>query len=78
MSSKRHGTAILAGLVGGLVVAALGLILGATYGGNYATGFEFHGLRGYEATGQIGTILGFVTGGALCSYVADRLTRRSS
>jgi hypothetical protein len=78
MSSKRLVYVVLAGVLGGLVVGALGLIGGATYGGNHATGFEFNGLRGYEATGQIGAILGFVTGGALGSYLAGYLTRRPS
>jgi hypothetical protein len=74
MSNKRVVGVVLAGLVGGIAVAVLGLIVGATYGGNYATNFEFNGLRGYEATGLIGAILGFVSGGALCSYLVGRLT----
>jgi hypothetical protein len=78
MSSKRVVGMVLAGLIGGIAVAVIGLIVGATYGSNYATGFQFNGLRGYEATGQIGAILGFVTGGALCSYLVARFTRRSS
>jgi hypothetical protein len=78
MSSKRVVVVVLAGLIGGIAAGALGLLAGATYGGNYATNFEFNGLRGYEATGQIGAILGFVSGGALCSYLVGRLTRRSS
>jgi hypothetical protein len=36
------------------------MIVGADYGGNYATDFEFNGVRGYEATGQIHAIVGFV------------------
>jgi hypothetical protein len=78
MSSKQVVQVVLAGLIGGIALAILGWIVGATYGGNYATNFEFNGLRGYEATGQIGAILGFVCGGALCSYLAGRLTQRSS
>jgi len=77
MSSKRVVRVVLAGLIGGIALAILGLIVGGTYGGNYAPDFEFNSLRGYEATGLIGAILGFVSGGALCSYLAGRLTRRS-
>jgi hypothetical protein len=78
MSSIRVAGVVLAGLIGGIAVGVLGLIAGAIYGGNYATQFEFNGLRGYEATGQIGLILGCVTGAALCGYLVGRLTRRAS
>jgi hypothetical protein len=78
MSGKRVAGVVLAGLLGGLAVGALGLVAGSTYGGNYATEFEFNRLRGYEAAGQLGALLGFVGGGALCSYLATRLTRRST
>jgi hypothetical protein len=78
MSLKRGVLVIVAGLLGGIAVAILGLIVGAAYGGNYASQFEFNGVRGYEATGQIGAIVGFVSGGTLCSYLVGRLTRRSS
>lgn len=46
----------LIGLVGGL----LGLAIGVGYGGNFATDFQFAGERGYEATGFLGWIIGFV------------------
>jgi hypothetical protein len=78
MSSKRIVFVVLAGLIGGIAVGAIGLLAGAWYGGNYAINFEFNGLRGYEAVGQIGAILGFVSGGVLCSYLVGRLTRRPS
>jgi hypothetical protein len=78
MGNKRLVRVVLAALIGGIAVAVLGLIVGATYGGNYATDFEFSGLRGYEATGLIGAVLGFVCGAALGSYLVDRLTRRPS
>jgi hypothetical protein len=42
MSSKRVVFVVLAGLIGGLALGAVGLIVGATYGGNYATEFAFN------------------------------------
>ncbi|MEI7847178.1 MAG: hypothetical protein WCK35_15370 [Chloroflexota bacterium] len=45
---------IVAGLVSGIV----GLVIGILFGGNYAEQFMFNGVRGYEATGQIGLLLG--------------------
>jgi hypothetical protein len=77
MSSKRFVGVVLAGLIGGIALGALGLVAGAIFGGNYATTFEFRGLKGYEATGQIGAIIGFVVGGALSSYLAASLTGRT-
>jgi len=38
------------------------MIIGALIGGNYAEQFVFNGVQGYEATGQIGFILGALTG----------------
>ena len=67
---------LLAGLIGGIAIAFLGLVVGAWYGGNYATDLVFNGQRGYEATGQIGAILGFVLGGLLCSWLACLPVRR--
>lgn len=45
---------IIVGLVSGIV----GLVIGILFGGNYAEQFMFNGVRGYEATGQIGLLLG--------------------
>ncbi len=60
-----------------LVVALLsgvgGLILGSWYGGNYRSSFEFNGVRGYEAFGQIGLAIGTVVGGATGCWIAIRL-----
>jgi uncharacterized membrane protein YphA (DoxX/SURF4 family) len=36
----------------------LGVLVGAWFGGNYAEAFQFNGVRGYEATGQIGLLCG--------------------
>ena len=64
------------GFASGSVIALIGLVVGVTYGGNYATDFEFNGLRGYEATGQIGAVFGFVAGGSLGAYLVARLSKR--
>lgn len=53
---------ILAVIVIGFVSGLLGMIIGALIGGNYAEQVVFNGVRGYEATGQIGLILGTLTG----------------
>jgi hypothetical protein len=67
---------LLAGLIGGITIALCGLVVGAYYGGNYAPDVEFNGVRGYEATGQIGAILGFVAGGSLGALLIYFLTER--
>jgi hypothetical protein len=53
---------VVAVMIIGLICGVIGLILGALIGGNYAQQFVFNGVQGYEATGQIGLILGAVTG----------------
>ena len=49
-------------IVSGLFFGAVGLFLGAYIGGNFAQDFTFIGVRGYEATGQLGFILGAIMG----------------
>ena len=49
-------------LVIGLVLGVIGLLISMYIGGNYAEDFVFNGVRGYEATGQIGFILGSLIG----------------
>jgi hypothetical protein len=46
----------------GVVGAALGLLVGALIGGNCAVDFQLAGLRGYEATGDVGAVVGFALG----------------
>ncbi len=46
----------------GLLMGILGLLIGAVIGGNLAQGFTFNGVQGYEATGQIGLMLGAALG----------------
>lgn len=53
---------ILFTLVIGFVLGVIGLFIAMYIGGNYAEDFVFNGVRGYEATGQIGFIIGGVIG----------------
>ena len=46
----------------GFVSGVIGWIVGALIGGNYAEQFVFNGVRGYEATGQLGFIFGTLIG----------------
>ena len=46
----------------GLLSGIVGMIVGALIGGNFAEQFVFNGVQGYEATGQIGFILGGLIG----------------
>ncbi len=49
-------------LVIGFVLGLIGLFIAMYIGGNYAEDFVFNGVRGYEATGQIGFIIGGAIG----------------
>lgn len=40
------------------ITLLLGLLVGAWFGGNYAENFQFNGVRGYEATSQVGLLCG--------------------
>ena len=46
--------------VAAFLILALGMLIGAWIGGNYATDFQFNGVRGYEATAQIGFFFSLV------------------
>jgi hypothetical protein len=65
---------LLAGLSGAIALGLVGLVVGVSYGAKYDV--EFNGMRGYEATGQIGAILGFVAGGALSALFCFLVHRR--
>lgn len=65
-----------AAIAGSIVFAVLGLIAGAMFGGNFCNTCEFNGLRGYEATGQLGFLLGACAGAALSGWGAAALLRR--
>ena len=60
---------LLAGMLGALAFAVIGVIMGGYYGGNYATNYEFNGVRGYEAMGQVGALIGMVIGGPLSGFL---------
>ena len=60
---------ILAVIAVGLVCGIVSLIVGAYIGGNYAVDFTFNGVRGYEAVGQLGFIIGSIGGGVLCWFI---------
>jgi hypothetical protein len=49
---------IFLAIIIGLVCGILGWIIGALIGGNFAEQFVFNNVQGYEAVGQIGSILG--------------------
>ncbi len=70
---------ITACFVVGSVLGAVGVVgggfIGTTYGGQYAPNLELGGLRGYEATGMIGEVVGFVVVGLLSFYPASRITQ---
>lgn len=53
---------VLAVISVGIIAGILGWITGALIGGNFAEQFVFNSVRGYEATGQIGFILGALIG----------------
>ena len=46
----------------GFACAVAGLLVGATIGANLAVDIRFSGNRGYESTGLLGAITGFVIG----------------
>jgi membrane associated rhomboid family serine protease len=53
-----------------------GLIAGAYIGGNFMTSFEFNGVRGYEATGQIGAFAGAVLSPVLGCYLTRKRRKK--
>jgi hypothetical protein len=71
---------IVYGITGGAILLVIGLVLGflagAYIGGNYFTRFEFGGVRGYEAVGNIGAMLGAGMGALLGVILGVRLASR--
>jgi len=49
-------------VVSGSILGILGWLVGAQIGGNFAEAFTFGGVRGYEATGQVGFLVGAAIG----------------
>lgn len=60
-STRKIIVCLLAGIGGGICLAFIGGIAAATYGAN-------HGM-GYDTTGLVGAITGFVTGGSLGTLI---------
>lgn len=58
---------VIVSLIAGLILGIIGMLVGALIGGNFATWVEFNGVRGYEATGQIGFII-FALVGVVTSW----------
>ena len=70
---------VLVAFVFAVLGAAVGLLVGADYGGNVAPSAEFGGLRGYEAYGQWGALVGFAAGwfvGLLAGHFAARSSEK--
>jgi hypothetical protein len=53
---------VIGAMLIGMTTGVVGLLVGATIGGNMADDFRFAGNRGYEATGVMGALIGFVVG----------------
>lgn len=69
------------GLIGGIILALVGLFIGMNIGGNYFTSFEFLSARGYEATGYLGAIIGGIIGvilGVLLANKGSAKTRKTN
>jgi hypothetical protein len=56
------------GMIGAVAGIIMGFSIGANRGGNYYADFVFNGLRGYEAVGQIGAVIGGLLG-AVCAFL---------
>lgn len=56
--------------------AVVGLFVGAFVGGNFAPSFQLLHLRGYEATGVLGLVLGMLVGGGLAARWRQRRVAR--
>ena len=63
-------------IASGLGFGFLGLLIGAYIGGNFAETFIFNGVRGYEATGQLGFWAGIIIGLVLSIFLLFRRPKR--
>ena len=64
---RRSLFRVFVSLIVGFFLGIIGMLVGAWFGGNFATGVVFDGVRGYEATSQIGFIL-FALVGVVTSW----------
>jgi hypothetical protein len=70
---RRSLFRVFVSLIVGFFVGIIGMLVGAWFGGNFATGFVFNGVRGYEATSQIGFVLFALIGMVTCwRFMAKR------
>jgi hypothetical protein len=78
--SKSSGRrrAVLLGLALAIPGMLVGMIVGADIGGNWFTSFSLGTAHGYEATANIGTVVGGVAFGALGVWLGLRRTHRKS
>ncbi len=60
----------------GVLFGILCWLSGAYIGGNYAVDFRFLGVRGYEAMGLLGSIVGLFGGCALGLYIVFKYQRK--
>ena len=65
----------IAVLAGSLLLGLVGMIVGAYIGGNFAEDFVFNGVRGYEATCQLGFWMGIIAGVALGVLVLNKRSK---
>jgi len=72
LKSALKGIVVIAG---SLLLGLVGMIVGAYIGGNFAEGFVFNGVRGYEATGQLGFWVGIIAGVALGVLVLNKRSK---
>jgi hypothetical protein len=56
---------VFVSMIGGFVLGVIGMFVGAWFGGNFATEVFFNGVRGHEATGQIGFIVFSLVGAVI-------------
>jgi hypothetical protein len=75
---RRAAKAVLLTFALGIPGMLVGLIVGATIGGNWFTSFSLGAAHGYEATANIGTVVGGVAFGAVGVWLGLRRPHRKS
>ncbi|RMF63628.1 MAG: hypothetical protein D6743_10455 [Calditrichaeota bacterium] len=80
VTRKSMSRIFIGSILVGLACGVIGLLIGATIGGNMAGDFRFAGNRGYEATGVLGALSGLlvgVVGGAIALTCLPRKNKPS-